>query len=205
MTSFLDRIRARTRRQNAKRVKRARALGRSAAVLEPLSLDGDQVTAIQGALADQSLEPVQGAGTGEYTAPEQGATDVASDADSDAALVEVEVTTGPATKNTDDGQVEGGAQVDLITELTTEPAEDVELAPGAEVVSRAEFASSNVRAATLFADGVLVVDFKDGGKYSYGNFTPALFAEWQAAKSAGSWFHHNVRTKLDRHPVLKGE
>jgi hypothetical protein len=84
------------------------------------------------------------------------------------------------------------------------PAQSVP-ATASTAVERIEFAkSSNVRAAELGADGVLTVEFSDGKKYQFGNFTRELFEEWQKAPSAGSWFHHNVRKKPERHPVLKG-
>lgn len=75
-------------------------------------------------------------------------------------------------------------------------------APDAAVM-RAEFKSSNVRAAELGADGTLLVTFADGAVYAYANFTAEQFAEWEKAKSAGSWFHHNVKNKPDRHPARK--
>jgi hypothetical protein len=76
----------------------------------------------------------------------------------------------------------------------------------ASAIARIEFAkSSNIRAASLGADGVLTVEFKDGARYRYGNFTVDLLAEWEGADSAGRWFHQHVRTKPDRHPVLQAE
>lgn len=65
------------------------------------------------------------------------------------------------------------------------------------------FSSSNIVSAELGADGIVAVTFKDGKAYRYANFTPALMDEWKAAKSAGNWFHQNVRTKPDRHPVVE--
>lgn len=81
--------------------------------------------------------------------------------------------------------------------------ESTPIAAPAVALERVEFTkSSNLRAATIGTDGVLFVEFKNGSTVAYANFTPELWAEWQAAQSAGSWFHANVRSKPDRHAVL---
>ena len=69
-------------------------------------------------------------------------------------------------------------------------------------LTQLEFAkSSNLRTASLDDRGVVTVAFANGTTYQYANFSAELMLEWQNAKSAGSWFHQNVRSKPDRHPV----
>jgi hypothetical protein len=188
MSSFTDRIRARTRRHNERQAQRA-PQGRAENAFAPLGLEVGQVAAIQNALSDQSLEPVV------HTpdpAPEQ-----------------------PFTSTPPNDQGAGLSQSASLPAAESQPVQPAAVSPVeplaapvehavAPTVARVEFKSSNVRAAELGADGVLLVTFADGEQYAYANFTPELFEEWQAAKSAGSWFHHNVRTKPDRHPVRKG-
>lgn len=71
---------------------------------------------------------------------------------------------------------------------------------GARVVNLK--ASSNIKAASL--DGAaLSVSFNNGATATYGNVTDKLVDEWEAAKSAGSWFHNNIRMKSKDHPILK--
>jgi hypothetical protein len=84
-----------------------------------------------------------------------------------------------------------------------------EAAPAATDVSapapltKIEFANSkNLVSATLEASGVVAVEFTNGRTYRYANFTAELMRDWQAAKSAGSWFHQNVRSKPDRFPII---
>ncbi len=63
--------------------------------------------------------------------------------------------------------------------------------------------SSNIKSARLdAATGVVEVHFANGSHYRYANFTAAQLTEWRGAKSAGSWFHTNVRSHPDAHPVV---
>ncbi len=191
MSSFTDRIRARTRRHNERQARAQGPRNARREVAQELGLEVDEVAAIQTALGDQSLEPVvQTAGTAAYTAPEQ-----LSDAASASATAE------PPRA----GQVLVAATATAAVEqLALHPAVADTLAPSVVGASkRVEFKSSNVRAAELGADGVVLVTFSDGEQYAYANFTPELFEEWQKASSAGSWFHHNVRKKPERHPGRK--
>lgn len=99
-------------------------------------------------------------------------------------------------------------------------APDMSVLPGGEIISDDDLlermkagprtygimfeGSSNVRSAKLNPEtGVVAVLFRNGQTVHYGAFTVDMMIEWEAAKSAGSWFHHNVRQKPDRHPILK--
>lgn len=62
--------------------------------------------------------------------------------------------------------------------------------------------SSNVRSATLGADGVLEVTFATGPAQRFSNVTDAMMTEWEASESAGRWFHNNVRSKPKDYPHL---
>lgn len=62
---------------------------------------------------------------------------------------------------------------------------------GSGALSRAEFNPTT---------GDLLVEFKNKKRFLYSNFTKAKWDEWNEAKSAGSWFHHNVRQKEKDHP-----
>jgi hypothetical protein len=65
------------------------------------------------------------------------------------------------------------------------------------------FTSSNIQGAKLdAATGIVTVSFTNGSTYRFANFTAELMKAWQAAKSAGQWFHHNVRTRATAHPVV---
>ena len=67
----------------------------------------------------------------------------------------------------------------------------------------ATFTSSNIRAAALDAEtGVIEVEFNNGKRYRYANFTPALLAEWRSAKSPGGWFDASIKKRPDRHPPI---
>lgn len=71
------------------------------------------------------------------------------------------------------------------------------------VVSLVFKASSNIQRADLDAATCIVaVSFANGSTYRYRNFTSDLMAAWRDAKSAGSWFHANVRSKPDAHPIV---
>ncbi len=220
MSTYLDRIRARSRRQIATRAKKVRSLGRPAHALEPLALDGDHVSAIQNALADHSLEPAPGPeGTPEYPAfmsPErieeriEECHRILEAAD---ACVVCEGTHA-RTKHlhplepveVKPSQQVGDVDVDIDIEAHTESGDTVPAPYTRAEVGRVEFAkSSNVRSAILDVDGNLTVTFADGKEYRYGNFTLELLEEWRKADSAGSWFHHQVRRKPERHPVLKAD
>lgn len=61
--------------------------------------------------------------------------------------------------------------------------------------------SSNVKSAVLGDDGVCTVTFANNATYSYANMTPALMDEWEAAQSAGKWFHNRIRAKPLEFPV----
>lgn len=52
------------------------------------------------------------------------------------------------------------------------------------------------------ATGELHVEFRNGGKYSYGGFTAELAKAWADAKSAGGWFDANVKKQQLKHPLL---
>lgn len=98
-------------------------------------------------------------------------------------------------------QGEGGG-AGSVTPESDPPAADPEPAPAAPLL-RLEFKnSSNLRHAELGADGVVTVHFANGTTYGYASFTPELMLEWEHADSAGRWFHNNVRSKPDKHPVV---
>lgn len=68
--------------------------------------------------------------------------------------------------------------------------------------------SSNITGAELDTEtGVLSVTFKGAKQYSYEGFDEKLLDDWKAAKSAGGWFYHNVKTNPERFPLrsLSGE
>lgn len=66
-----------------------------------------------------------------------------------------------------------------------------------------EFTSSNIRRAMLDpGTSIVTVAFANGTTYRYGNFTPELMAAWKDAKSAGAWFHQQVRSRPKQHPVV---
>lgn len=183
MSTFLDRIRARTRRANAKRAKR---LGLSRTALEPL---------LAPHLPSPDSELLEGDGSDQPEGAELEATDTTP------AVVNAESEPSDAASQVDTTD-ELAAREDLVTAAEPEPAPAASVAD--YVISRLEFPkSSNLRAASLGVDGVLMVDFANGSRYRYANFTLELMAEWEAAKSAGSWFHNNVRTKPDRHPIVE--
>lgn len=52
------------------------------------------------------------------------------------------------------------------------------------------------------ATGILEVTFQNGKAVSYAKFTAELMREWAEAKSAGTWFHANIRQRPDAHPVV---
>lgn len=63
--------------------------------------------------------------------------------------------------------------------------------------------SSNIQSAKFDpATGIAEVLFANNKTYRYANFTPAMMVDWQAAKSAGSWFHANVRQQPDKFPLV---
>ncbi len=67
-------------------------------------------------------------------------------------------------------------------------------------------ASSNLKGATRDPETSIVdVLFKNGKTYRYANVTAEEMAAWAAAKSAGSWFHDNIRGKPEAHPVVAAE
>jgi hypothetical protein len=69
----------------------------------------------------------------------------------------------------------------------------------------AMFNSTNIRGAELdVASGVLEVEFTNGKRYRYGNFTRELLDAWRGAESAGKWFNTNVKAQPDKHPLLTG-
>lgn len=51
-------------------------------------------------------------------------------------------------------------------------------------------------------DSSATVTFSDGGVYKFGGFTLELMKSWSEAKSAGGWFHANVRQHPDKYPQL---
>lgn len=195
MSTFLERIRARNRRINARRAKRtgqaprpmARPLEAAKRTAVPWLSSADDVDLGAVAAGDQptaqELEQLGGDHVdGEHEQHDDEAHSEDAEARVDASAQEVEP--APAAEE---------------AHLEAAPA------PEAELAIRLEFAkSSNIRSATLDAAGVVAVEFRDGSIYRYANFTLELMTEWEAAKSAGSWFHNNVRTKPDRHPVLEG-
>jgi hypothetical protein len=64
--------------------------------------------------------------------------------------------------------------------------------------------SSNIRQARFDAKtGVVEVQFQAGPPYRYQNFTAALMEDWRAARSAGGWFHANVKNHPEVYPLLK--
>lgn len=71
------------------------------------------------------------------------------------------------------------------------------------MTTRQEFNGSNIKAAVYDSEtGIVSVEFKSGAPRRYANFTPEIWADWCAAKSAGSWFHANVRQKPE-HPEIR--
>src|SRR5664279_3248246 len=63
--------------------------------------------------------------------------------------------------------------------------------------------SSNVRSAQFDPNtGKVLVEFKNGSKYTYGNFTSALVDEWRAAQSPGGWFNSTVKSSPDKYPQI---
>lgn len=103
-----------------------------------------------------------------------------------------------------------------VVEASSDPALCV--LPGGEIISETALAermlaekswgieftgSSNLRSARLSeVTGTVEVLFKNGKTYRYANFTRAMMIEWESADSPGGWFHKNVKTKPDRHPVV---
>lgn len=65
--------------------------------------------------------------------------------------------------------------------------------------------SSNIKSAVLGDDGVLEVTFQTGQSARYRNVKEAMLDEWEKDKSAGSWFHRNIRSKPGEFPVIPGE
>lgn len=201
MSTFLDRIRARQRRSNARRARRlARVDGANTAPrLEALALDDAQADAIRDALAtpvDEAVHDLGADGVDDVVAvdeaEQQGVNETAAALNESPAEVNDQP---PAVNAAPPGNPPGDfdfAQLDEVITPTT----------AGEPAVRLEFKSSNIRSAELGADGVAAVTFKDGAVYRYANFTAELMAEWEAAKSAGSWFHQNVRSKADRHPIV---
>ena len=65
------------------------------------------------------------------------------------------------------------------------------------------FSSSNIHGAAFDAvTGVLEVEFTNGKRYRYGNFTAELLEAWRAADSAGKWFTANVKQQPAKHPPI---
>lgn len=61
-----------------------------------------------------------------------------------------------------------------------------------------------------FDGQTLQIDFhprKDGTvtRYQYAGMTPELWEEFQAAESKGSWFIHNIKKNVDKHPHTRIE
>lgn len=82
-------------------------------------------------------------------------------------------------------------------------AEDCPYPAPRDLIITTTFTSSNIAGAELdTTTGILSVSFGNGSTYRYRNFTAELMAAWKAAKSAGSWFHHNVKTRAAAHPVI---
>lgn len=195
MSTFLERIRERARRANAKRAKRRR--GAPEATPAPArwlsAADDVDLGAVAAGEQPKEQEIERPGDAGEHHLHREAEEivdegDLADIQDDDLADVEESI-------RAEEAQASG--------EVTTGPAAP-EPAAKAPSAIRLEFAkSSNVRAAELGADGVVAVEFRDGAIYRYANFTLELMAEWEAAKSAGSWFHHNVRSKPDRHPIVE--
>jgi KTSC domain len=46
------------------------------------------------------------------------------------------------------------------------------------------------------ASGQLIITFKDGSRYHYSGVPDALVSGLMAAKSPGTFFHHNVKGKF---------
>jgi hypothetical protein len=65
--------------------------------------------------------------------------------------------------------------------------------------------SSNLRSAQLdVASGIVEVEFANGTRYRFANFTSELMDGWKAAQSAGGWFHQHVKRNPDLYPVVGG-
>lgn len=79
--------------------------------------------------------------------------------------------------------------------------------PISDTVMEIEFKeSSNIRAAKLDrATGVLSVAFANGSVYRFAGVTAEQMVAWQSAKSAGGWFHHNIKSQPAKHPVVPQE
>lgn len=63
--------------------------------------------------------------------------------------------------------------------------------------------STNVRSAEFDpASSNVVVEFQNGSKYTYKNFTPGLLEEWRGAKSPGGWFNTSIKSHPDKYPQV---
>ncbi len=63
--------------------------------------------------------------------------------------------------------------------------------------------SSNVVTARFDPETkVCEVQFRNGAVHRFGNFSHAVMDEWRTAKSAGTWFHSNVKQQPDEHPPV---
>lgn len=64
--------------------------------------------------------------------------------------------------------------------------------------------SSNIASARFDqASNTCEVEFRNGSRYSYRNFTAAMMEDWRGAKSGGTWFHSNVKQQPDSYPVTQ--
>jgi len=52
-----------------------------------------------------------------------------------------------------------------------------------------------------YHDGELHLVFKNGGQTHAYAITPQQYAEFQAAPSAGKWFHQNIKNKIEGRKV----
>lgn len=58
------------------------------------------------------------------------------------------------------------------------------------------FKSDNILKTTYFPNNLrLYIAFSRGHTYSYGNITPALYEEFEAAESHGKFFHSRINNK----------
>lgn len=247
MSSFTDRIRARTRRHNERQ---ARAQGqpqtprpRVVPELAPLGLDEAQGAAIRKALASASINEAtvqRLVAEGKLTWAEiEGLhpSELAEFAEAIRRYEEREQTAAPAKLQPvappgnapgefDLGQLEETPPAYMTPEQLDDPSSPDAQGAGSEQsaslsaaatpsqpeatatadasLDRLEFPkSSNVRAAMLDANGVVTVEFGDGKRYRYARFTRELMKDWSEAKSAGGWFHKNIRSKPGQHPVIE--
>ena len=63
-----------------------------------------------------------------------------------------------------------------------------------KAISLEPVSSSNIEAIG-YGDGLLIIEFKDGDRYSYSGVSQETFDELRTAPSVGRFFHLHIRDK----------